>query len=743
MKYDAPRSCCFAHIGGGFRRKAPGAVASYGQHGFSTHGRRALLAVGGAILLALAAGRTVAQACAGDCDGDRQVTIDELILAVDIALGSSALDRCGSADRERDGTVTVDDLVAMVRGALAGCAPDGTPTTAVTGTPSSAPTATPSTTASSQFEITIRGAVYEASSSGTEVSPLPGAKVGGTVDRNGDGAIQEPEAVRTVAGDNGGFELRVSAARGETVVVAFEAEGFAPLFRTIGAEDIAELVLNVTLKPTEPLACNGPRCAIKGEALSIEGLPDNLSGAARVFNPVTETDAFPGDFSDSAGNLLVSGVFAAVNLTDASGNPVKDLAAEVTLRMRIPRDTWGVIRDIAPNNGQIDVPMYAFDEALGTWVREGDGVLEDGNGALLTEDALPQIRNGTLIGVVVARSRVGHFSYWNVDWPVDSHACVSGVVADAGGIPARGATVLVRGATYTGSSKPVTVGADGRFCVEVMRSEGAGEDVDQDGVLGETQKIRIRVTHQGKLYDLGEYAVPAVQGTCGVGGCADVGTLRLTTERELQPALCSLSGTVRAGDGNPVAGAMVVAVDETVPEDVQTNLCAQTELGYCDLVGMTDAGGFFRLNTVVIDSLYYASFSNIADGDSTLLLSTQGTVQGCPSAPLNIVLSDGLRTVTVTVGISGNAITWSPSRFNAGMLYVSSGQQTNWAIFGEDGGFSSPVTYGVVPPGAVQGTPVDGAPPVPLASGNLVNVFLTGVGADSYPYWGFGSGVVP
>jgi hypothetical protein len=102
-----------------------------------------------------------------------------------------------------------------------------------------------------------------------------------------------------------------------------------------------------------------------------------------------------------------------------------------------------------------------------------------------------------------------------------------------------------------------------------------------------------------------------------------------------------------------------------------------------------------------------------------------------------------LRSVNGTLEISGNVISWTPPQFDAGLLFVSSEQDTKWALYNEAGGFSPPVTYGVLPPGTVQMTPFNGGSPAPLVSGDLVDVFLSGVGNDGYPYWGYASGVVP
>ncbi len=61
--------------------------------------------------------------CVGDCTGDANVTVDELITAVRIALGGAPQIQCAVADANDDGVVTASELVAGVRNALEGCAP--------------------------------------------------------------------------------------------------------------------------------------------------------------------------------------------------------------------------------------------------------------------------------------------------------------------------------------------------------------------------------------------------------------------------------------------------------------------------------------------------------------------------------------------------------------------------------------------------------------------------------------------
>jgi len=103
----------------------------------------AIIRVMAALFLAWAVQSTRAFAtCAGDCGGDGEVTVDELVLGVNIALGSALLNQCGNFDSNNDGDVTIDELIAAVGSALNGCSPVVATATA-TATSQILPTATP------------------------------------------------------------------------------------------------------------------------------------------------------------------------------------------------------------------------------------------------------------------------------------------------------------------------------------------------------------------------------------------------------------------------------------------------------------------------------------------------------------------------------------------------------------------------------------------------------------------------
>jgi len=112
-----------------------------------------------AALLTMLSATARAQTCPGDCNGDGTVTVDEIVLAVNIALGVQQVSQCTNADRDQSGMVEVDEIIQAVNAALCGCG--GCPT----------PTPTPfSPTATATPGLDIAAAVQSAA-----FSTIPGA----------------------------------------------------------------------------------------------------------------------------------------------------------------------------------------------------------------------------------------------------------------------------------------------------------------------------------------------------------------------------------------------------------------------------------------------------------------------------------------------------------------------------------------------------------------------------------------
>ncbi|MBI3783286.1 MAG: hypothetical protein HY270_07780 [Deltaproteobacteria bacterium] len=93
----------------------------------------------GATAVALSVASSASAQCTGDCNGSGDVTVDELVVGVNIALGNAMLDACPAFDSNHDDSVTIDELISAVKFALNEC-PAATPTPPVpTPTPSPKP----------------------------------------------------------------------------------------------------------------------------------------------------------------------------------------------------------------------------------------------------------------------------------------------------------------------------------------------------------------------------------------------------------------------------------------------------------------------------------------------------------------------------------------------------------------------------------------------------------------------------
>jgi len=70
--------------------------------------------------------------CVGDCNGNHQVTVDEILSMVDMALGIVDISTCAAGDPHGDHKITVDEILAAVNNALYACPAPATPTTTPT-----------------------------------------------------------------------------------------------------------------------------------------------------------------------------------------------------------------------------------------------------------------------------------------------------------------------------------------------------------------------------------------------------------------------------------------------------------------------------------------------------------------------------------------------------------------------------------------------------------------------------------
>jgi hypothetical protein len=65
--------------------------------------------------------RTPPNVCVGDCDGNGNVTVDEIVIMVNIALGNRPVTDCDNGDTDGSDTITVDEILTAIQNALNGC----------------------------------------------------------------------------------------------------------------------------------------------------------------------------------------------------------------------------------------------------------------------------------------------------------------------------------------------------------------------------------------------------------------------------------------------------------------------------------------------------------------------------------------------------------------------------------------------------------------------------------------------
>lgn len=224
--------------------------------GRKSWGRWLVLAVSGVAALVIHGNGVQAQmVCAGDCNDDGFVFVNELVSGVNIALDRAALSACPSFDTNDSDAVEVNELVTGVNNALRGCPvitdPSPTPsnTTAPTNTALSTATATVTATepAAATATATLTVTVGTATPTGTVEEATPTATLTVTVGTSTPtGTVEENTATPTAT---------------------------ATLTIVVGTSTPTGTVEEATATPTVPEATNSPTRTATTAPTPTEGAP--------------------------------------------------------------------------------------------------------------------------------------------------------------------------------------------------------------------------------------------------------------------------------------------------------------------------------------------------------------------------------------------------------------------------------------------------------------------------------------
>lgn len=508
------------------------------------------------------------------------------------------------------------------------------------------------------------------------------------------------ELASNVTSSAGGYRLALTVAPKTRVVLVAEAEGFAPRARAFTAGPYTELTSSFSLEPLARLECLDTGCFASEAELSWLEPPAGASGSVASFdlelaNPLEV---------DRAGEPRALVALGFARVSSVAGR----------LALRLPLRRWAELEDARPGTGAIEVETALFDPAQGTWASGPTVELRSEAGEVLPEADLAALRSLAHAGGAVAEVPTFNERFVAVLGAPLSRGCLTGRVT-LEGKAAEGVTLMLP------EGEAVATGADGAFCVTALT--GATP------LAGAAQ-------FAGLPYSLGALARPAGLGACG-GVCTALGDLGLQPDALRTPQLCRFSGRVVDSMGTPVANAEVTAFDDSVAGNALTAFCGATGTR-CNLTRPSAADGTFSLNGPMLGGLLVAARVSGLSGTSEVQRRGGERLSVCPDGPVTVRLDRGEDRLEVSATFSGDTMTWLPPRAAARVTVLDAQGAARWELRSPSG-LLPPLTWGVVPAGAVQTMAPLGAP----ASGDVVVVELDGMGRDGVVYLGVGTGTRP
>ena len=273
-----------------------------------------------------------------------------------------------------------------------------------------------------------------------------------TTDENGTYMI--PVNERTVASRS--IQSRV-VERDEPlrVTVNISRAGFASTTRVVEIVenisrlnvDILEVALSESFDPSVGgvFEVNGTTARVQIDAGSlINANGEAPSGEVRIeltpINPSLDINLMPGDMTAVGGGSLASLGAMNINILDSEGNGL-ELAEGESMTIRIPVSTL-------TSGATATIPFWWFNEELGQWVEEGQGILSD---------------DRTYYEASVSRIRT-----WNADYLYD-YVMIHGCVESNNSNPIANATINLEGANYNGSTSALS-DSNGNFSIRAMEN---------------------------------------------------------------------------------------------------------------------------------------------------------------------------------------------------------------------------------------------------------------------------------
>lgn len=342
----------------------------------------------------------------------------------------------------------------------------------------------------SLFVLSACGGAYSSAAPGTGASgaePSVAINIQGRItDNNGvAGVLVSAGSSQTVSDDSGYYALRgVDVKYKKQAIVSFSKPNYAPNQKVIPvSEGMNSYAVDATISPYDVITrvdasstqvervsvvdpSNPSSPPLVDVTFPVGSIPSSeiITVSVKRGDP-TSVDGkavFPGPYlgiasakPNLAADFIESVVFTEISLHELGGREISLLNKPATVTLRLPESLQG-----AYTPGE-RIPWWSYNEEMGIWVRE------DAEPATAVVDDAEIISQS---GLLYARAKASHFSWWNVDKPVNEHACLCAEVVDQDDNPLKNIGIVANGVTYNAGSSVQYTRADGKVCMTVKRT---------------------------------------------------------------------------------------------------------------------------------------------------------------------------------------------------------------------------------------------------------------------------------
>jgi len=360
---------------------------------------------------------------------------------------------------------------------------------------------------------------------------------------------------------------------------------------------------------------------------------------------------------------------------------------------QVPRANWRALPFERDPQGGLVVPLWTVVRRTGVWSRSSTARLLTPQGTSVPVNNWDAIHSTTYPGELWLELRPpeGPDGRFLVAGPRLPAACACFTLMHNGQAAAAYLATL-EGALLGGPPLKLPTNAQGELCATHAPSEADGEDLDGNGVAGETRTISVHGVSRDGVHASGTFT--AEQTTAA--GCTQRGALDLQTVANPTVQQVTVHGVTLDGAGNPVASALVMARDLTVTPAEHTATCQ----GICVVQVHSGGDGVFDLVVPSRGRVAVRAQWTLEQPDGTSV-HHQADAWVTNPQQVTLLMEPMTAEVPVTVRVDQDVVTWDPPlRASRLSLRRQDGLEL-WRVAGSASGISPPVTLGQAPEGAV------------------------------------------